>query len=182
MKNGLIMVFILIIGFFALQGDIIAWMKSKGYENGAERAKRHTQESLIREMQNRNYPPATKEQREKLENERRIRKENARLDREYSRNNKRKRHTSHQKPEIKQYTTSRAELFVGSRCRSCGQARSFLKKHGVRILEFDIRHDKVARARHKRLDPHGRLPLAIINGRVVVNFDRQKYIDALEHN
>ena len=177
MKNGLIMVFIVIIGFFALQGDIIAWMKSKGYENGAERAKRHTQEALVREMTNTNGRMSARQHREKMLNEARYGRKSFSVGK--ARPQPR---PSSPKKEIKQYTTSRAELFVGSRCRSCGQARSFLKKHGVRILEFDIRHDKVARARHKRLDPHGRLPLAIINGRVVVNFDRQKYIDALEHN
>jgi len=173
MRNALILLFVLVIGFFALHGDVYTWIKSKGVLDAEERAKQQTQKDLELEMRvnndgvlaQENYERNIKKQREKYRHRRQARS-----------------NVAPQKPEIKQYTFSRAELFVKPGCYSCDKARSFLEKRGVRVIEYDISHDTSAKERHKLLDSNGRLPLALINGRVVVRFNRQEYIDALEHN
>ena len=154
---------ILLLAGLAVQAEVYKWVDENGVVHYSDTPPPPQEESENVELYNKPEDPRKERCRKQKERET--------FDRKYR----------NKKKEIKQYPKARAELFVKPRCRGCDRARQFLEARGVGIIEYDVRYDKVAKKRHKRLDKHRRVPLAIINGRVVIRFDKKKYTDALEH-
>lgn len=78
------------------------------------------------------------------------------------------------------YRKARVELYVTSWCRYCVIAKQFLDSKGVSYTEYDIEKDKAAAQRRKELDSRGGVPLAVINGQLILGYSQDAYEYALK--
>jgi|GEM_PF-5977761 len=78
-----------------------------------------------------------------------------------------------------QFPNAFVELFITSSCYKCGLAQEFFDRHGVTVILHHIRRDESARLRLKFLDEKRRLPLAVINSRVIPGYHPKEYLTAL---
>lgn len=74
---------------------------------------------------------------------------------------------------------SGVELYVTSWCKYCKLARKYLTENRIPFSEYDIEKDSRAAKRRKELDPRPGVPLAVINGRIIIGFSEQSYAWAL---
>ena len=75
--------------------------------------------------------------------------------------------------------TPRVDLYVTSWCPVCGKARTYLQQQGIPFNEYDVEKDADAARRRKKIEPSGRVPLAVINGRTILGFSPELYRQAL---
>jgi glutaredoxin len=71
------------------------------------------------------------------------------------------------------------DLYVTSWCGYCKKAREFLRARGVPFTEYDIEQDADAARRKQEIDPRPGVPLAVINGQVILGFSASTYERAL---
>ncbi|MEY2932023.1 MAG: hypothetical protein RL033_2772 [Pseudomonadota bacterium] len=74
----------------------------------------------------------------------------------------------------------KVQVYYKQDCNSCSEARRHLAALGVRAEEHDIDQEPRARARHRSLNPRGRLPTIEVEGKVLQGFQEQKLDRALE--
>ena len=82
-------------------------------------------------------------------------------------------------PAYQQFPNAFVELFITSACHKCGLAQEFFDRHGVTVILHHILRDESAANRLTFLDEKRRLPLAIINSRVIPGFHPKEYLTAL---
>jgi glutaredoxin len=70
-------------------------------------------------------------------------------------------------------------LYVTSWCKYCKKAKAFLRSRKIAFTEYDIEKDHQAAQRRKELDPRSGVPLAVINGHVLLGFSEASYMKAL---
>ena len=68
----------------------------------------------------------------------------------------------------------KVKVYYKQDCNSCSEARRHLAARGVRAEEHDIDQEPRARARHRSLNPRGRLPTIEVEGKVLQGFQAQK--------
>jgi glutaredoxin len=74
----------------------------------------------------------------------------------------------------------KVKVYYKQDCNSCSEARRHLAALGVRAEEHDIDQEPRARARHRALNPRGRLPTIEVEGTVLKGFQVQKLDRAVE--
>lgn len=73
------------------------------------------------------------------------------------------------------------DIYVTSWCPYCRKAVAYLKSQGIKFNKYDIEKDPEAAARKKVLAPgYSGIPLAVINGRILKGFSRERYAAALQ--
>ena len=77
---------------------------------------------------------------------------------------------------------TKVEIYTTSWCPYCKKAKEYLVKKGVAYLDHDIERDKDALRRRDELASDGGVPVAVINGKVIVGFIKEEYDAALEKN
>lgn len=75
--------------------------------------------------------------------------------------------------------TPHVELYVTSWCKYCKRAKAYLRSHNIRFTAYDIEKDSRAAERRKELDPRRGVPLAVINGKIILGFSEAAYAQAL---
>jgi glutaredoxin len=74
---------------------------------------------------------------------------------------------------------AKVELFVTSWCKVCMIAKNYLRSKNVSFVEFDIEKDSAAAKRRRDLDKRTGVPLALINGTLILGFSEAAYAQAL---
>lgn len=72
------------------------------------------------------------------------------------------------------------ELYVTTWCGYCKKARAFLQARKIDFTEYDVEKDKGASRRHRKLNPRGGVPVAVINGKTIFGFSQAAYENALK--
>lgn len=65
-------------------------------------------------------------------------------------------------------------------CPACRSLRDYLVRRGIRATEYDIEHNRSARARQRELNPRGGVPTVEIDGQVLVGFSAKGIEAALD--
>lgn len=68
-------------------------------------------------------------------------------------------------------------IYTTPTCGYCRQAKDFLSQRGVKFTEYDVSRDRAAADEMVRLTGHTGVPVIVVDGQVVVGFDRRQ----LEH-
>jgi glutaredoxin-like YruB-family protein len=71
------------------------------------------------------------------------------------------------------------ELYVTSWCKYCKMAKAYLRSHNISFTEYDIEKDSRAAERRKELNRQPGVPLAVINGKMILGFSEAAYAQAL---
>ena len=79
------------------------------------------------------------------------------------------------------YKGASVEIFVTNWCKYCKKAKQYLRSQGISFREYNIERDRSAARRKNQLSPHSGVPLAVINGRLVEGFSKEKYERALRN-
>lgn len=74
---------------------------------------------------------------------------------------------------------SKVDLYVTSWCKYCKLARRYLAANNIPFNAYDIEKDSRAAKRKRKLDPRSGVPLAVINGKVIIGFSEASYSKAL---
>lgn len=74
----------------------------------------------------------------------------------------------------------KVKVYYRQDCVSCSEARRHLAARGVRAEAIDIDQEPKARARHRSLNPRGRLPTIEVEGKVLRGFEPKKLDRALD--
>lgn len=74
----------------------------------------------------------------------------------------------------------KVKVYYKQDCNSCSEARRHLAARGVRAEEHDIDQEPKARARHRALNPRGRLPTIEVEGKVLKGFEAPKLDRAID--
>ena len=82
-------------------------------------------------------------------------------------------------PRERHEVAATVDLYVTSWCGYCRKAREFLRARGVPFTEYDIEQDADAARRKQEIDPRPGVPLAVINGQVILGFSASTYERAL---
>ncbi|MEW6722250.1 MAG: glutaredoxin domain-containing protein [Candidatus Micrarchaeota archaeon] len=70
-------------------------------------------------------------------------------------------------------------IFVTSSCPFCTSAKEYLSVKGVSFAEADVEKDARAARELSRINPKSTVPTMVINGRLVIGFDRGLIDNAL---
>ncbi len=70
-------------------------------------------------------------------------------------------------------------LYVTSWCGYCAKAKSFFNSKGVPFKVYDVERNSRAAKRHRKLNPSGSVPVAVIGGRTIRGFSPEAYAQAL---
>jgi glutaredoxin len=89
-------------------------------------------------------------------------------------------HAEPQPPAAKAKKTAGVQLYVTSWCKYCKMAEAFLKNNRVAYTKYDIEKDAAAAQRRKNIDSRPGVPLAVINGRILLGFSEAAYKSALQ--
>ena len=86
------------------------------------------------------------------------------------------------KPEtaVKAGAPPKVEIYVTSWCKYCKMALAFLRKHNIPFEAHDIEKDAEAAKRRRAIDPRSGVPLAVINGKVLLGFSEAAFRHALD--
>lgn len=87
--------------------------------------------------------------------------------------------TPAQRSEV-QPETPKVELFVTSWCKYCKKARNFFLSRNIPFTEYDVEKDPQAAKRRKAIDQRSGVPLAVINGYVIIGYSEKNYEKALK--
>ncbi|RZO52669.1 MAG: glutaredoxin family protein [Sandaracinaceae bacterium] len=71
-------------------------------------------------------------------------------------------------------------LYTTRWCPVCAHARGWLRARGVPFVERDVESDRAAAARWRQLNRAGTVPVADVDGRVLVGFVRDEWREALD--
>jgi len=71
------------------------------------------------------------------------------------------------------------EMYIVSWDAQCKQAMEFFDSKGIAYKAYDIEEDRDARLRKKQIDPTGRIPLVIVNGKMFFGYLPEGFQDAL---
>jgi len=74
---------------------------------------------------------------------------------------------------------TKVALYTADWCPYCAKAKAWLKSHGVAFTEYDIEKAQIAARGLKAIGGSGAVPFAVINGRKIEVFSREKYQIAL---
>lgn len=66
----------------------------------------------------------------------------------------------------------RVDIYTTPTCGYCHQAKQFFSDRGVKYFEYDVSRDADARERMVNLTGQMGVPVIVIDGRVVIGFDR----------
>ena len=78
---------------------------------------------------------------------------------------------------------AQVDIYVTSWCPYCKKAIAYLDAKGVKYNKYDIEKDSSAAARKNALAPnYSGIPLAVIYGKTIKGFSKQRYSAALESN
>ena len=84
------------------------------------------------------------------------------------------------KPAVKVKAPPKVELYVTSWCKYCKMAQAFLRKNKIPFAAYDVEKDAEAAKRRKTIDPRTGVPLAVIDGKVLLGFSEAAYRYALD--
>ena len=74
------------------------------------------------------------------------------------------------------------EIYVTSWCPYCRKAMAFMDFHGIPYNSYDVEEDLDAAARKKALAPnYTGIPLAVINGKIIKGFTKERYSAAFKN-
>ena len=68
----------------------------------------------------------------------------------------------------------RVDIYTTPTCGYCHQAKRFFTERGVRYFEYDVSRDQDAAERMMNLTGQTGVPVVVIDGQVVVGFDRMR--------
>lgn len=68
-------------------------------------------------------------------------------------------------------------IYTTPTCGYCHQAKRFLSERGVKFTEYDVSRDRAAADEMVRMTGQMGVPVIVVDGQVVVGFDRTR----LEH-
>ena len=68
----------------------------------------------------------------------------------------------------------RVDIYASPTCGYCHQAKRFLEERGIHYFEYDISHDQDAAERMMNLTGQMGVPVLVIDGQVVIGFDRAR--------
>lgn len=83
-------------------------------------------------------------------------------------------------PAVKVKAPLKVELYVTSWCKYCKMAQAFLRKNNIPFSVYDIEKDAAAAKRRQAIDPRPGVPLAVIDGKVLLGFSEAAYRYALD--
>jgi len=75
--------------------------------------------------------------------------------------------------------TRPVELYVTSWCKYCRLAQEFLHSRKIPFVAYDVEKDAQAAKRRRTLHKSSGVPLAVINGHVILGFSQDSYLQAL---
>jgi len=78
-----------------------------------------------------------------------------------------------------EYEETEVELYTTSWCGYCRQAREFFHARRIPFTEYNIEIDEEAARRKQEIDPRPGIPLAVINGQIILGFSKTAYEQAL---
>jgi glutaredoxin-like YruB-family protein len=70
-------------------------------------------------------------------------------------------------------------IYSSPDCPYCSQAKQYLSERGIKFAEHDVSNDRGRATEMLQMNPAGSVPTLVINGRVVVGFNRRLIDDAL---
>jgi glutaredoxin 3 len=68
----------------------------------------------------------------------------------------------------------RVDIYTTPTCGYCHQAKQFFTERGVRYFEYDVSRDRDAAERMMNLTGQMAVPVIVIDGQVMVGFDRMR--------
>ncbi len=68
----------------------------------------------------------------------------------------------------------RVDIYTSPTCGYCHQAKRFLSERGIRYVEYDVSRDHDAGERMVNLTGQMGVPVLVIDGQVVIGFDRNR--------
>lgn len=68
----------------------------------------------------------------------------------------------------------RVDIYTSPTCGYCHQAKRFLNERGIRYFEYDVSRDQDAAERMINLTGQMGVPVVVIDGQVVLGFDRNR--------
>ena len=68
----------------------------------------------------------------------------------------------------------RVDIYTSPTCGYCHQAKQFLNERGIRYFEYDVSRDQDAAERMVNLTGQMGVPVLVIDGQVVLGFDRNR--------
>ena len=74
------------------------------------------------------------------------------------------------------------KIFTTPTCGYCHQAKRFLSERGIRYAEYDVSRDRAAADEMVRLTGQMGVPVILVDGQVVVGFDRARLEHLLSKN
>jgi len=168
MKNVLIpvcIVFVLLALGSVVHAELYQWVDENGVVHMSDQPPPQTEKkSDVKVYQESSTPPSTKKYKGKKATRSKHKKSKARKKAEKK----------------KLFPRARVKIYTTSWCGACKQALAFLREHGVRYSNYNVERSTSAAARLKELNPNGSVPVAVINGKVLVGFSAASYIAALE--
>jgi len=69
----------------------------------------------------------------------------------------------------------KVEIYTTSWCPYCKQAKAYLDSRGISYTEYDVEKSPEALRRRNELSPDRKVPVAVINGRVIRGFSSKTY-------
>lgn len=66
------------------------------------------------------------------------------------------------------------KIYTTPTCGYCHQAKRFLSERVVKYTEYDVSHDRAAAEEMVRLTGHMGVPVIVVDGQVVIGFDRPR--------
>ncbi len=72
------------------------------------------------------------------------------------------------------------DLYITSWCKYCKLAMAYLNSRGVAFTAYNIEKDSQAAKRRAALDKRQGVPLAVINGQIILGFSEARYDRALK--
>ncbi len=86
-----------------------------------------------------------------------------------------------QAPAKKPVQHPKVELYVTTWCKYCRMASNYLRSKRVPFVEYNIEKDGAAAKRREALDKRPGVPLAVINGTIILGFSEAAYDHALNN-
>lgn len=75
---------------------------------------------------------------------------------------------------------ARVEIYTTPWCAYCKMAKEFFKKKGVEYTEHDVADDPIRRQEMIDKTHQMGVPVIIIDGQIVIGFDREKITELLK--
>ncbi len=69
----------------------------------------------------------------------------------------------------------KVDIYTTSWCPYCKQAKAYLNSKGISYTEYDVEKDNEAMRRRNELSPDRKVPVAVIDGKVIRGFSSETY-------